>query len=77
MHYGPSYGSSGWIGVVLMLAIAVIVVAGLVTIAVILLRRYARPASGHDEALRILDERFARGEIDKAEYEERRAAIRS
>ncbi|OXM46114.1 SHOCT domain-containing protein [Amycolatopsis alba] len=77
MSYGHCYAGSGWIGVVLVLAIAVIVVAGLVTVAVLLLRRYTRPASGRDEALRILNERFARGEIDKAEYDERRAAIRN
>lgn len=76
MPYGR-YVDGGWIGMLLMLIITTIIVAGLVITAVILLRRYARPPSGHDEALRILNERFARGEIDKAEFEERRAAIRS
>ncbi|OOC02551.1 SHOCT domain-containing protein [Amycolatopsis azurea] len=77
MPYGHYYGGSGWLGVVLILAIGVIVIAGVVTVAVILLRRYAKPASSHDDALRILNERFARGEIDKDEYEERRASMRS
>lgn len=30
-----------------------------------------------DEALRVLDERFARGEIDQDEYEERRRILES
>jgi putative membrane protein len=30
-----------------------------------------------DRALRILEERFARGEIDRAEFEERKAALES
>ena len=39
--------------------------------------RYGAPSTrgGEDEALRILRERFARGEIDAAEYEERRRAL--
>ncbi|GAB3744068.1 hypothetical protein GCM10027598_78030 [Amycolatopsis oliviviridis] len=75
MPHGHYYGND-WVGVVLILAIAVAVIAGVVTVAVLLLRRYPGPAAGDEEALRLLDERFARGEIDKAEYEERRAAMR-
>lgn len=30
-----------------------------------------------DQALRFLDERFARGEIDQQEYEERRTVLRN
>jgi len=33
--------------------------------------------SDPDRALRILEERFARGEIDRAEFEERKAALES
>lgn len=35
------------------------------------------PAPGANSALQILQERFARGEIDKAEYEERRKVLAS
>jgi uncharacterized membrane protein len=39
-------------------------------------RRYApSPADPQDPALTTLRERFARGEIDRAEYEERRAIL--
>lgn len=34
------------------------------------------PSSGDDEAVRILRKRFAEGEIDKAEFEERLRALR-
>ena len=37
----------------------------------------ARGATPPSNALNILDERFARGEIDKAEYEDRRKTILS
>jgi putative membrane protein len=35
------------------------------------------PAAGPNSALQILQERFARGEIDKDEYEERRKVLAS
>ena len=51
--------------------------------AVILLVRWLSPGHGHyryrhggPSALAILEERFARGEIDKAEFDERRRALR-
>ncbi|MEV4483256.1 SHOCT domain-containing protein [Micromonospora coxensis] len=50
----------------------------LVGAAVWLLVRDARPVAGDDgsSARRLLDERYARGELDTDEYHQRRAALR-
>ena len=74
--YGPWDG--GWaFGMMLMsfLFVALIVVG-----IVLLVRSSSRDeqpprAPGSDRALEILDERFARGEIDQTEYEERRRVL--
>jgi putative membrane protein len=74
--YGPWDG--GWaVGMMFMsfLFVAIIVVG-----VVLLVRSTSRDgqplrAPGSDRALEILDERFARGEIDQAEYEERRRIL--
>jgi putative membrane protein len=46
----------------------------LVIVGIVLLVRFIwdRTAGGHSDALSILQERFARGEINREEYEERR-----
>ena len=76
---GDSWGMTGWIA---MAVLMVLFWGGVITVIVILLRR---PHSGqgtpdmrpsHDDAERILHERFARGEIDESEYLARRAALR-
>jgi putative membrane protein len=80
MMYGwyGDWGVGGWIAMALMM---LLFWAGVVTV-VILLVRGSRPWHGgpygspHDEAERILNERFARGEIDATELNERRAALR-
>ena len=79
MMWGPS--GSGWWGFVMGL-VMLLFVALLVVGIVVLVRsssggagapRNAEPTSGR--ALDILDERFARGEIDAKEYEERRRIL--
>jgi putative membrane protein len=48
--------------------------AGLVALAIWGVSRLSQRGSP-DSALRILNERFARGEIDQQEYDQRRAAL--
>jgi putative membrane protein len=75
--YDGQWGVGGWIvmGLVMLLFWGVVV-----AVAVTLFRR--RPESGgtptsrHEDAERILSERFARGEIDEEEFTARRAALR-
>lgn len=68
----PYYGGSpGWGGFVLMTLGMVVFWGGLLAIVVVLLRR-------HDgTALRILEDRLAKGEIDTDEFERVRKTLRS
>lgn len=80
------WGIGGWIAMGLLM---LIFWGGVITVVVLLIRRAG--ASGphapgphaagpygapHEEAERILNERFARGEIDETELTARRAALR-
>lgn len=68
--------TSGWDAMVVALWVVVIAVA--VAVVLIALRVFADRGPrrrGADEGLAILDERYARGEIDLDEYEERRRKI--
>jgi putative membrane protein len=52
----------------------------LIVVGIVLLLRPtvgSEPRREHDRALEILNERFARGEIDREEYEERRRVLES
>ncbi|WIY00394.1 SHOCT domain-containing protein [Amycolatopsis mongoliensis] len=75
MPYWHNFGAMGWFGGIGMLVLLVLVLASLVTLAVVLGRRAPQPPGPGDTARRILDERFARGEIDQEEYERRRDAL--
>ncbi|OXM45427.1 SHOCT domain-containing protein [Amycolatopsis alba] len=70
------YADGGWIGMLLLITVLVLV-GGLITVSMILLRRSTRPSENHDQAIRILNERFARGEIDQDEFEARRAVLKT
>ena len=69
MMYGYSFG---WAGILMML-FWVFVVAGFIWVVLSTTRGQAAPRD--DGALRILEERLARGEIDAEEFRTRRAAI--
>ncbi|MEV6873124.1 SHOCT domain-containing protein [Amycolatopsis sp. NPDC051128] len=75
MPYWHHPGTMGWAGGIGMLVLMALVLAALVAIAVVLVRRGPQPPGPGDTARRILDERFARGEIDQEEYERRRDAL--
>jgi putative membrane protein len=68
-------GGWGWLWVTL----TVLVIALLIALLVVWITRRSGPTdrnSDRDGAVRILEERFARGEIDSEEFEERRRALR-
>jgi uncharacterized membrane protein len=84
--YGYGYGGpmmdGGWVGIVLMLLFAAVVIAGIALLVVWAMRSASRhgqvaggvvpPASpaGHDEAIAIAKRRLAGGEITAEQYEE-------
>jgi len=79
------YGAWGALGSVVIGIVALIFVAGVAALVVLLLRetrrRDAEPGSRPPSALgddpeRILGQRFARGEIDEAEYKARLDVLR-
>lgn len=73
MYPGMMYGGGmGWWGV-----FAFFACMALIALFVLLIARIDRPWRDlPDPAKRILDARFARGELDQKEYLERRALIR-
>jgi putative membrane protein len=80
MMYGwdGSWGIGGWIVMGLMM---LLFWGGVVGVMVLVLRGSGSGGRGvygppHDDAERILNERFARGEIDETEFNARRTALR-
>ena len=82
-YYGPDMMLGGWFhmffGFLMMLLflaiIVVLVVLGVRWLGASGHSLFRPPAAGERAALDILKERLARGEIDVAEYEERRRAL--
>jgi putative membrane protein len=77
-YWGPGWGY----GHMMFGGLTMIIFWGGIILLVILLIRWLGPGHGggipharHQTPLEILQERFARGEIDKAEYEERRKTL--
>jgi putative membrane protein len=82
--WGADWGLGGW----LMMGFMIVVFSGLIAAVVVVLlhppeHRGTPPAqppvppAAEDQALRILDERFSRGEIDEQEYRTRRELLTS
>jgi putative membrane protein len=86
---GDNYGAhmmwdGGWPGMVIGSLMMILFLAAIIAVVVLLVRwlggagqRSSPNATSDRTPLDILKERFARGEIDKAEYEERRRLIES
>lgn len=75
-YYGhhDMMGAWGWFGGLLMMLLMIALIAGAVVLALRLLG-HGPAGRSSGRALDILNERFARGEIDRTEYEERRRAL--
>lgn len=80
--YGPHMMGWGgaWYGMILGPIFMIIVIAAIVALILVFARSLGGPWHGHPPTasrtpLDILKERFARGEIDKQEYEERRRVL--
>jgi putative membrane protein len=77
---GMGWGAMGWGGWIMMIVV-VLTVWAVVALAGIAIFRGLRPrgvtAPQTADAARILDERFARGEVDGDEYTARREALRA
>ena len=73
-----TWGVGAWIGMGLMMVVFWAMVTALVVYVVRSLGRRDEPerTARADQPLRILDERFARGEIDADEYTRRRSLLR-
>jgi putative membrane protein len=79
-HDPHMWGGWGWGGMILGPIMMILFIAAAVAVVVLVLRAFgvgpSRPAGGEGRtALNILNERFARGEIDKDDYEERKRAL--
>ncbi len=81
-YYGWGMGAFGWIGMILFW---ILIILGIIYLARTLElgkgsgagRSESSTDSSRDAALEILRERYARGEIDREEYEQRRRDLAS
>ena len=69
--YDDGVGWGGW----LLMVLAMVAFWTLVVFAVVTLFRGSKPAAARRTPEQILDERFARGEIEEVEYQARRDAL--
>jgi putative membrane protein len=75
MPYYHDYGWN-WIGALIMGVTMLIVLGGLITVLAVLLRNARHLGAQRHDAEHILEERYARGEIDDEELANRRATLR-
>lgn len=84
--YHPYADGWFWVSAITRIAVLVLLIVGIVLLVRYLSHRYppgsyrapgAFPPSGHSSAMQILEERFARGEIDEKEFRTRKEALRA
>jgi putative membrane protein len=73
-HYGGWGSPLGWIGPIMMALFWIAIIVAIV-FAIRYFVRQARRSGQDNSALEILKTRYAKGEISKEEYEEKRRAI--
>ena len=76
---GAQMGAWGWAGGIAMILFWVLIVVGLVVLIRFLLAKTKAEGSGltvRRDALDILKERYAKGEIDKAEFEQKKLDLK-
>jgi putative membrane protein len=73
MMWGPSV-VGGW-GIAVALALVAFIALIVGGIVLVIRPSKANPPAQRDQALDILDQRFARGEIDEEEYQKRRSLV--
>jgi len=76
-HYGPGmmdHWGMGWLGVLLTIVFWILVIAGVIVLVkwLITQTRSDSTQKNTSQPLEILKERYARGEIDKQEFEEKK-----
>ena len=88
MWWGHGFGGFGWGWMIFGSLMMLVFWGGLIALVVLAVRAFTSPgsqepaqartssASSRNDALNILKERYARGEITKAEYEEMRDELR-
>ena len=74
--WGDGWGHAMYGSVLMVLGWTIVIVACVLAIRHLTRRNRRDSASGHSGGLRILEERFARGELDQEEFEARRRALR-
>lgn len=73
--YHPMMGWGGWFMGPVMMVFFIAILVGAVVLVARALGWHSGTGASQDRSLAILRERFARGEIDQAEYEARRKAL--
>ncbi len=78
--YGSQMGAWGWIGGIAMILFWILIVVGLVVLIRFLIARTRAEGTGaasHRDPVDILRERYAKGEIDREEFERKKTDLQS